>query len=83
MSQLTSDYWQGDEPKFQKVIENQATQPGGDPPIYLSPIRYDKSAARFQVTASRPVLNDHGEPALGVIVIGLSIEEALSDSEQY
>lgn len=83
MSQLTSDYWQGDEPKFQKVIDNRNTAPGHDRPLYLSPIRYDKSAARFQVTASTPVLPANGEPAIGVIVIGLSIEEALSEVERY
>lgn len=83
MSQLTSDYWQGDEPKFQKVIDNRETTPGNDRPLYLSPIRYDKSAARFQVTASTPVLSASREPAIGVIVIGLSIEEALGEVERY
>ena len=83
MSQLTSDYWQGDEPKFQRVIESRAPGANTDRPLYISPIRYDTSAARFQVTASAPVLSGNGEAAIGVVVIGLSIEEALSDSEKY
>jgi len=82
MSQLTSDYWQGDEPKFQRVMENTAANPGTNRPLYVSPIRYDTSAARFQVTVSTPVLPGNGDRANGVIVIGLSIEEALSDAER-
>jgi len=82
MSQLTSDYWQGDEPKFQRVIDNNDNDDGADQRLYISPIRYDTSAARFQVTASAPVLPGNGKPASGVIVIGLSIEEALSDAER-
>ncbi len=83
MSQLTSDYWQGDEPKFQRVMENRVTGTEAERRLYISPIRYDTSAARFQVTASTTVSPDNGEAAIGVIVIGLSIEEALSDSEKY
>lgn len=82
MSQLTSDYWQGDEPKFQRVMENTSANPGASRPLYVSPIRYDTSAARFQVTVSTPTLPGHGDRANGVIVIGLSIEEALSNAER-
>ncbi len=83
MSQLTSDYWQGDEPKFQRVMENRVTGTEAERRLYISPIRYDTSAARFQITASTPVVPGHGKSAIGVAVIGLSIEEALSQVEQY
>jgi ABC-type amino acid transport substrate-binding protein len=83
MSQLTSDYWQGDEPKFQRVIDSHVADAGADQRLYISPIRYDTSAARFQVTASAPVSPGNGKSTSGVIVIGLSIEEALSDAERH
>lgn len=83
MSQLTSDYWQGDEPKFQRVMENRVTGTEAERRLYISPIRYDTSAARFQITSSTPVVPGHGKSAIGVAVIGLSIEEALSQVEQY
>lgn len=82
ISQLTSDYWQGDEPKFQKVIGKPTESSGSARSLYISPIRYDTSAARFQVTVSAAVPAENGEKDIGVIVIGLSIEEALSEVEQ-
>lgn len=82
MSQLTSDYWQGDEPKFQRAMGTEPASAETERTLYISPIRYDTSASRFQVTASAPVSPGNGRPAIGVIVIGISIEKALSDAER-
>ncbi|HDZ37516.1 MAG TPA: transporter substrate-binding domain-containing protein [Marinobacter sp.] len=78
MSQLTSDFWQGDEPKFLNVI---GSEPSDDPQLrktlFISPIRYDQSTARFQVIVSVPVFPDDGDAAIGVIAVGLDIEKAI------
>lgn len=70
MSQVTSDYWQGDEAKFQEAAAGE--------PLYLSPIRYDASTQRFQVVASTPIRARSTGAFEGILVIGLDVEEALS-----
>lgn len=78
MSQLTSDFWQGDEPKFMEVAgSGSATEPHARKPLFISPIRYDHSTARFQISVSVPVFSDEGEAPNGVIVLGLDIEKAM------
>ncbi|KAA1175948.1 transporter substrate-binding domain-containing protein [Marinobacter salinexigens] len=74
MSQLTSDYWQGDEPKFTQLV-NPAD--GIPTDLYISPIRYDASTRRFQITVSAPIPDREHGSAAGVIAFGLNIEPAL------
>ena len=46
--------------------------------MWISPIRYDASTARFQVMVSFPVpLNEPNNGREGVLVLGLDIEHAL------
>jgi ABC-type amino acid transport substrate-binding protein len=82
MSQLTTDYWQGDEAKFQKVLD--ATRQGlkGMEALYISPIRYDASTSRFQVTVSAPVGPIIEGVPLGVLMFGLDAEKALRALER-
>ena len=77
MSQLTTDYWQGDEAKFQRVLD--ATRQGleGMEALYISPIHYDASTSRFQVTVSAPVSPISDGVPLGVLTLGLDAEDAL------
>ncbi|WP_417513174.1 substrate-binding periplasmic protein [Marinobacter sp.] len=78
MSRLTSDFWQGDEPKFLEVAGSwRSEKPGVPLPVYISPIRYDSSTARFQITVSAPVFPVSGEASNGVIALGLDIEKAI------
>lgn len=78
MSQLTSDFWQGDEPKFLEVAGNgPSAESLPRKPLFISPIRYDNSTARFQVTVSAPVFPGDGEAPNGVIVLGLDIEKVM------
>jgi len=77
MSQLTSDYWQGDEPKFNQVVENLRAGLSGLDVIFLSDIRYDASTSRFQVTVSAPVGPVTNNIPKGIIALGLDIENAL------
>lgn len=72
MSQLTTDFWQGDEPKFAHHIGKPAAS------IYVSPVRYDASTSRFQVIVSLPIrVEDQWLPA-GVLAVGLDVEQALA-----
>jgi len=71
MSRLTSDFWQGDEPKFERHIRSETRN------LYVSPIRYDASTTRFQVTVSMPVIVEGQWLPAGVLVIGLDVEQAL------
>ncbi|WP_166263920.1 transporter substrate-binding domain-containing protein [Marinobacter caseinilyticus] len=70
LSRLTSDYWQGDEEKFQATL---ALAPSD---LVMSPLSYDASVRGFQVTASAPVHDQRGR-FLGAIAIGIDIERAL------
>ena len=73
MSRLSSDFWQGDEPKFKQIMDAPAST--GD--IYISPIRYDGSTSRFQIMVSSAINPAEGGKPLGVVVLGLDVEEAL------
>ena len=72
MSRLTSDFWQGDEPKFERHIGNDARN------LFVSPIHYDASTSRFQVTISKPVIVEGRWLPMGVLIIGLDVEAALA-----
>ncbi|WP_417567557.1 hypothetical protein [Marinobacter sp.] len=81
MSELTSDYWQGDEPKYQEVVKNTRRGLVGLEALYISPIRFDASTSQFQVTISAPVEPiEEGVPR-GIIVLGLNAEEALHSQD--
>lgn len=77
MSQLSSDFWQGDEPKFSRVVENLKAGATGLDAMHISDIRYDASTSRFQVMVSAPVGPVSDGIPNGVIVLGLDIEKAL------
>lgn len=82
MSQLTSDFWQGDEPKFQAVMNAPLESSTGNPVFYISPIRYDSSTARFQITVSIPLISANGGAPDGAMSFGLDIERALEKDDR-
>ena len=43
-----------------------------------SPIRYDASTSRFQVTVSLPIVEPGRWIPIGVLAIGLDVEQALT-----
>lgn len=83
ISQLTSDYWQGDEPKFNQILENIRAGQAGQEAIYLSDIRYDASTSRFQVTVSAPVGPVSDGVPKGILAFGLDIENALGNRKNH
>lgn len=77
ISQLTSDYWQGDEPKFQEAFNRVTSERFSGASLFVSPIRFDASTRQFQVTVSAPFAPVTGSGNHGVISIGLNVSEAL------
>lgn len=70
ISDITSDYWQGDETQFLGVFEQQND-------YFIDVVEYDQSTQRFQVKLSVPVLNNEGYH-IGALSIGIDVEHALS-----
>lgn len=65
-SDKTSDYWQGDEAKWQE------TYSVGSDAIHLSDIEEDESSQTFQMQISLPVV-DGGAP-IGAVTVGVNAE---------
>lgn len=72
LSQLTTDFWQGDERKFQATV---GMGPGD---IHLGAVNFDHSSRRFQVVASVPVRLLGDGRFIGAVAIGLDVELALA-----
>ncbi|PCI06019.1 MAG: hypothetical protein COB78_05485 [Hyphomicrobiales bacterium] len=66
-SSVTSDYWQGDEAKWQK------TYSAGANSLNISEVEEDESTQTFQSQVSIPVLDDAGNP-IGAITFGVNVE---------
>ena len=67
VSDLTSDYWQGDEEKFTEVFDK------GPDVAYASDVSFDESTQTYQGQVSLPILDAAGT-AIGTITIGLDAE---------
>jgi len=66
-SSVTSDYWQGDEGKWQNTY-----QKGADA-IDIGDVEQDESTQTFQSQVSIPVLDDAGNP-IGAITFGVNVD---------
>ena len=66
-STITSDYWQGDEGKWQNTFEK------GAGAIDIGDIEEDESTQIFQSQVSIPVLDTDGTP-IGAITFGIDLE---------
>ncbi|MDP2714520.1 hypothetical protein [Rheinheimera sp.] len=70
ISDMTTDYWQGDETPFLSVFEQQHD-------YFIDVVEYDQSTQRFQVKLSVPLLNADGRH-IGALSIGIDVERALT-----
>jgi glycerol-3-phosphate dehydrogenase len=68
-SAITSDYWQGDEAKWQK------TYLVGPKSVFIDEIQYDDSATRFQIQVSVPVVDPETQSVIGAVTIGLAMRK--------
>ncbi len=67
LSDLTSDYWQGDEDKFTKSYAN------GEGKTFIDNAKYDESSKKTLVQVSVPVKD--GEKVIGAITVGIVVDE--------
>lgn len=63
----TSDYWQGDEGKWQKTFQ------AGPNAIFVDDIEQDESSQKFQLQTSITVVDAGGQP-IGALTVGLDAE---------
>ena len=67
VSDVTSDFWQGDEAKYQD------TYPKGPGAVHLSDIELDESSQTYQLQYSFTLTDASGAP-IGAVTIGLNAE---------
>jgi len=66
-SDVTSDYWQGDEAKWQVPYEEQKLEIGA--------IELDESTQTYQSQVSAPVMDPNSKSVIGVITVGINVEQ--------
>ena len=67
MTDKTSDYWQGDEAKFQKSFN------GGNGSVFIDEVEFDDSTFSYLVQISVPVKD--GDTVIGAITIGIDLDK--------
>jgi hypothetical protein len=67
-SDVTSDYWQGDEAKWQKTY-----QVGADA-VHISDVEQDESTQTFQSQVSVPVVDPASKEVIGAVTVGVNVE---------
>jgi hypothetical protein len=67
-SDATSDYWQGDEDKFQKSFG------AGPDALFIDKAEKDESTQKFQAQASFTLKDETGKP-IGAVTVGVSLDD--------
>jgi len=67
-SDVTSDYWQGDEAKWKKTFSVGANA------LHLSDVEKDESTQTFQSQISLPVVDPKDNSVVGAITLGVNVE---------
>lgn len=67
MTNKTSDYWQGDEAKWQESYK------GGTGAVHIGDVEFDESAQDYLVQISIPVMEEG--KAIGAMTIGVNIDD--------
>jgi hypothetical protein len=65
---VSSDYWQGDEPKYQNTF------PKGAGAVFVDEVEQDSSTQKFQVQSSMTVVDPASGQPIGVVTVGLDAE---------
>jgi hypothetical protein len=67
-SDITSDYWQGDEEKWAEVY------PKGAGALHLSEVEQDESTQIYQSQISMPVVDPADGAVIGAVTVGVNVE---------
>ena len=68
-SQITTDFWQGDEDKFQKTFG------AGAQGWHISDLEMDESTAAFQCQLSLTVNDSDGQTSIGAATVGIQVNK--------
>ncbi len=66
-SEVTSDYWQGDEPKWQDTYGVSATA------LHIAEVELDESTQIYQSQVSMPVVDPATGAAIGAVTFGIDV----------
>ena len=69
LSDVTSDYMQGDEAKWQKTYQV------GPDAVFIDDVEFDESSKAFQSQVSATVVDPATGKAIGAITIGVNVEK--------
>ncbi|MDH5556067.1 MAG: hypothetical protein OEZ03_01885 [Alphaproteobacteria bacterium] len=67
-SDVTSDYWQGDEAKWQKTF---LAGPDG---MFIDEVEFDESTQTYQAQVSISIIDPESGDAIGAITVGVNVE---------
>ena len=67
-SDVTSDFWQGDEDKWQK------TYLAGPDAVFIDEVEFDESTQTFQSQLSLSVVDPDSGMAIGAVTVGVNVE---------
>jgi hypothetical protein len=70
-SAVTSDYWQGDEEKWQLTY---AHKDGG---LHISDVEFDESTGFFQTQASFPIVDPASGEKIGAVTFGINVQRLM------
>lgn len=70
-SDATSDYWQGDEGKWQKTYGN------GSGDIHISEVEFDESTGAYQSQVSMVIRDPATQEMIGAITFGINVQSLL------
>ena len=73
ISRVTTDYWQGDERKYQKVFASEGEG------VFIDRVEYDASTEKFQVQVSIRLHDPVTAEAIGVMTTGIDVEAMLGE----
>lgn len=68
-SDVTSDYMQGDEPKWQRTFL------AGPNAVFVDDVDFDESSKTFQAQISATAVDPAGGAAIGAVTVGLAVEK--------
>lgn len=67
-SEVTSDYWQGDEAKWQKTFQ------GGPDAVFVDEVEMDESTQAFQSQVSMSIVDPATGEVIGAITVGINVD---------
>ena len=67
-SDVTSDYWQGDEDKWQKTYN------AGAGSVLIDEVEFDESTQTFQSQVSLPVVDSGSGEVVGAVTVGVNVD---------